>query len=87
MYFSKIMGKDIPRHERMLGQGIFPAGVWSETPRSTPNCLLVEHQTKIAQLEDALIQQIYFASQVDIPQMLAFNSSSHDTNSIHIQVK
>lgn len=79
------MGKDIPGHVRMLGQGICPGDVWSETPRSTTSRLLVEYQTKIAQLKAALIQQRSVGSQ-DIPQMPAFNSSSHDATSISLQV-
>ncbi|KAG6397381.1 hypothetical protein SASPL_143548 [Salvia splendens] len=64
--FSQIMGKDKPGHVRMMGKGVCPIDVWSGTPRSTSDRLLIEYKYKIARLEAMLAAKQRPASQADI---------------------
>ncbi|KAG6433722.1 hypothetical protein SASPL_105337 [Salvia splendens] len=64
---AQIMEKDKPGHVRMMGKGVCPTDVWSGTPRSTSDRLLIEYKDKIARLEAMLAsKQRPQASQADI---------------------
>ncbi|KAH6800122.1 hypothetical protein C2S52_000586 [Perilla frutescens var. hirtella] len=87
--FAQVMGKDGSGHVRMMGQGVCLTDVWSETPRSTSNCLLMAHQAKIAHLQNMLLtQQRSFSSQAKVGQYTSTSNSfsQNATSALPLQV-